>query len=164
MQVTSKLAEYVGLIWDEFFLCDPSKKTIFCPCQQCHNEKGGVSVRSKCKMIPMAIKHFCQELFKSVDLKFPMRSEGIISEFLFDRWLLKALCDDGNKSGLITTEFVSGSLSKNLLLVKDAISSLVSSDAEFEISVNLMPDQISGVCQQRRSQAKRFMKSFLRDQ
>ena len=72
-----------------------------------------------------------------------MRADGIIAEFLFDRWFLKALCDDGNKNGLVTNNFIRENLAKNLQIVRDALSSLVSSDAEFDISVNLMPNEIS---------------------
>ena len=53
-------------------------------------------------MIPYAIRNFCRELYTSTQKKFPQRSEGIVAEFVFERWLLKALCDDGNQSGLVT--------------------------------------------------------------
>jgi len=128
---------------------------------QISNAPQEINARAKCKMIPKQITFFCRELFKEVRIKFPMRSFGIIAEFLFDRWLLKAFCDEGNKTGLVKHAFVAESLYRNLSLVRDALSSLVSSQAEFDISVHLMPAPISEVCLQRRYQAVRFMKDFL---
>ena len=72
-----------------------------------------------------------------------MRSEGIIAEFLFDRWFLKAICDTGNHNGLVTNNFIQENLARNLQIVRDSLSSLVSSDAEFDISVYLLPTDIS---------------------
>jgi len=60
------------------------------------------SARAKSKAIPKAIVNFCQVLNQKLKAKFGKRGEGVIAEFLFDRWLLKALCDDGNKTGLVT--------------------------------------------------------------
>ena len=120
-----------------------------------------ISGQANCKLIPKQITFFCRELFKQVSLKFPERSESIISEFLFDRWLLKALCDEGNKNGLVKNSFLVDDLHKNLSLVKDALSSLVSTRLEFEVAVYYMPAPISEICLQRRYQAVRFMKDFL---
>lgn len=90
--------------------------------------------------------HFCQELHKQVTVKFPSYADSVVSEFLFDRWLLKALCDDGNKTGLVTSVFISDNLSRNLQLVRDALSSLIASTAEFNLSVPLLPKKIREVC------------------
>lgn len=153
------------MIWDEFYKCESGVDSQ-CTCSNCpddllmglgHTE---ISLKSKCKMIPRHMTHFCVELFKEVKAKFPDRSDSIVAEFLFDRWLLRALCDRGNQSGLIKNAFVINSLRQNLRLVKDAISSLLSSQVEFDISINLLPEPVIQVCTQRREQAKRFIKDF----
>jgi hypothetical protein len=91
------------------------------------NRPQEISGKANCKLIPKQIGYFCRELFKQVHVKFPNRSESVISEFLFDRWLLKAFCDEGNKNGIVKSAFLVDNLYKNLSLVRDALSSLVSS-------------------------------------
>ena len=56
---------------------------------------------------------------------------------------------------------IRGTLAQNLELVRDALSSLVSTQVEFDISVNLLPEPISQACQKRRQQAVHFMNQFL---
>ena len=93
LELQQKLAELVGLIWDELYTSDQARV-------KKDNLDGPIDARAKCKMIPVQIKFFCQTLYSSVKQKFPDRAEGVISEFLFDKWLLKALCDDGDRNGL----------------------------------------------------------------
>lgn len=106
-----------------------------------------VSSNAKCNFIPVQIKRFCCELYKAVRRRFALQADCVIAEFIFDRWILKALCQDANKNGLITETFLNErNLATNLQLLKDAFSSMLSSQQEFDISVHLLPKPISAVC------------------
>jgi len=62
-----------------------------------------------------------------------MRADTVVGEFLFDRWLLKELCEDSNKNGLVTNVPIRSALKRNLCIVKDALSALISSFHDYEI-------------------------------
>ena len=74
---------------------------------------------------------------------FPLRGDTAIAEFLFDGWILKALCNDANKTGLVTNVALNGALRQNLSLVKDALTALISSKEDFEIVMQELPLQIA---------------------
>ena len=82
--------------------------------------------------------------------KFPQRADTAIAELLFGRWLLKALCIDSNKNGLVTEFPLVGFLKQNLAVVKDALTGLISSKDDFEIVMSDLPTQISTACEERR--------------
>ena len=60
--------------------------------------------------------------------------------------MLKALCIDANKNGLVTEFPLVGYLKQNLLVVKDALTGLISSKEDFEIMMRDLPTQISTAC------------------
>ena len=123
MNCQQKIAELIGMVWDEFFSCNPpsqnsteNRSDIQCVCGLCEEDSSNssrINARAKCNMIPKQLKFFCQELYRELHSKFPMHSGSLIAEFLFDRWILKALCTDANKNGLITNAFIKNS--KNFL-------------------------------------------------
>ena len=84
-----------------------------------------------------------------------------MSEFIFQRWILKALSKDGNKNGLIQHVALKGALSSNLAVFSDALTALLSGDQEYEIYMSDLPQQIVQVCEERRSQAKNFTRNLL---
>ena len=94
-----------------------------------------------------------------MDAKFADQAQDVISEFLFCRWLLKALCDEGHVNGLIKKELVvhETDLWNNLQLTKDALVSLVSTN---EDESHLLPKPIAVVCKDRRRQAIKFKHDF----
>lgn len=83
-------------------------------------------------MIPSAIVNYCHVLKRKMDSKFAGQTQNVISEFIFSRWLLKALCDEGHTNGLITKELVvhESDLWNNLQLAKDALICLVSASED----------------------------------
>lgn len=90
-----------------------------------------------------------------------MTSETIVAEFLFGKWLLKALYKDGNKLGLVTDQPIRGVLQNNLEIVKEVLTALISSDVDYEIFMSSMPQQLSQICDDRRNQAKIFLQNLL---
>ena len=90
-----------------------------------------------------------------MQVKFSGRAESVISQFLFDKWLMRAFCENGNKTGLIKEDFLSidEPLYKNLQLAKDSIKAIVSSSLEYQMMLPLLPDIIKEICQSRRAQA-----------
>ena len=112
-----------------------------------------INTSAKCKAIPQHIIFFCKQLYGKVVDKFPARADTVIGEFLFDKWILKALCEDANHIGLVTDLPITGVLMQNLSLVRDSLTALISSSDDYEIVVGGMPAQISEACNSRRSQA-----------
>ena len=55
----------------------------------------------------------------------------MLAEFLFGRWLMRELCIDANKNGLITEFPLTGFLELNMLTVKDALTGLLSSEDDY---------------------------------
>ena len=66
-----------------------------------------------------------------------------MAEFLFERWILKELCTDGNKNGLVTNLPIQGELKRNLSLIKDALTALISDTEDYEIIISDLPSQVS---------------------
>ena len=109
-RVVNKVAQMTSIIWDEFFLCDPRSDKIpnkDCPCGECFEkyadmldelllEKDRILSSAKFKAIPPHIIFFCQSLQRAAQDKFKDRTKTLIAEFLFDKWLLKALSEDGH--------------------------------------------------------------------
>ena len=60
-----------------------------------------------------------------------MRADSVVAEFLFNRWLIKALCEDGHKNGLITTIPIAGELKSNLSIIRDALTALISAEPDY---------------------------------
>lgn len=94
---------------------------------------------------------FCKQLYAHVQDKFPKRAETIISDFLFDKWLIAELCTTrSNKNGLISDQFVKSALARNLALVKDALVALLSSQDDYLIVLHDLPSQMAEACDSRR--------------
>ena len=81
--------------------------------------------------LPQHMVFFCKELLAQVSKKFPSSANTVLADFLFGRWLLKELCIEANKNGLISEFAVAGSLKINLGIIKAALTGLISSDDEF---------------------------------
>ena len=90
-----------------------------------------LSPQSKCMAIPQHIVFFCKQLYAEVLQKFPERAHTVLAEFLFGRWLMRELCIDANKNGLITEFPLTGFLELNMLTVKDALTGLLSSEDDY---------------------------------
>lgn len=168
VQTQQKIAGMISLIWNEFFAsqqlsADPARQfpTEDNILDSPGEERVSVSPSAKCRLIPLQIKTFCQILSRAIHGKFPHSTEQVVSKFVFDRWLLRELCDEGNKNGLITEQFISEDLFNNLQLLKEALCILNSSDRCFDISVHLFPPTIREVCLSLRCQAKSFTQDFL---
>lgn len=170
--VRREIGKIVSLLWSEFFLCEPENAKMSsdsvareCPCRRCfsdHSEDSGcVNPSAKCQLIPNEIRKFCQTINDAIGAKFPRATGSVICKFIFDKWLMNELCNNGNKNGLVTDHFIRQNLYKNLQLLKDAICILNSPDRQFIISVHLLPKEISAVCLGLRHQAKRFALNFL---
>ena len=71
----SRVANLAGLLWDEFFLCDPGSEMnaerMSCPCGQCFEQdtdilehslqqKKKTASTAKCRAIPSQLVFFCQ--------------------------------------------------------------------------------------------------------
>ena len=84
-----------------------------------------------------------------------------MGEFLFDRWLLKEFCLDGNKNGLVTNVPIKGALQRNLCIVRNALSALISSQDDYEIVAAFLPNQVSEMLENRRGQARRFLATYI---
>ena len=83
-------------------------------------------------------------------------SSSVIAEFMFDRWILKALCQDANHNGLIRDQLLSQNsfLKSNLTLIRDCLASIVASEQEFLLAKNFLPKMLQKVCDQKRAQAE----------
>ena len=68
------------------------------------------SQKAKCRAIPTHFVFFCQNLHKEVKKKFEIHADTIVAEFLFSKWLFKALEHDANKLGLVTNQPIKGFL------------------------------------------------------
>ena len=106
------------------------------------HEKPKITTSAKYRAIPSHILFFCQTLHSLAKEKFEMRADSVVAEFLFDRWLIKALCEDGNKNGLITTIPIAGALKNNLSMVREALTALISAETDYEIVIEDMPISI----------------------
>ena len=97
-KMNARLANLCGLVWDEFYLCNPSQSPTVagevarqaCHCGQCFNSDGPISHSSKSQMIPQHIVFFCQQLQKECVKKFNSEAETqvVVAEYLMDKWLL----------------------------------------------------------------------------
>ena len=63
--------------------------------------------------------------------KFPVDRENVVSTFLFNKWILKQLCVEGNKNGLILDNFIASSLKNNFKQFRKVFSYLVASENKF---------------------------------
>ena len=165
-RIKNRLANLTQLVWDEFFLCEPQKAQVEnnkCACNNCFSESGPVSNKSKCKMIPSHLVFFCQQLHLQCLAKFKNDKDAQhpVVHFLFDEWLLQILCEDANKYGLLPYVHFDEVLRKNLLIVRMAINSLFLPDDVFQQSNLNLPPPIADVCENRRTQAKRFLADLL---
>ena len=118
----SKVVKLVQLIWDELYLCDPeSTDGTSCSCGKCFDdqidlldellsEKKQTASSAKCRAIPPHVVFFCQNLHGLIAEKFPENADSVVADFLFDRWIMKEVCEDGNKNGLIATQPITGAL------------------------------------------------------
>ena len=136
----------MSLIWDELYFCEPRSELIrngSCPCGKCFDkstdmldeflsEEKLTATSAKCRAIPPHIIFFCQHLHSLIEDKFPQCADTVVADFLFNRWILKALCEDGNKNGLITSLPISGILQTNLSLVQMALTALISTDSDYQ--------------------------------
>ena len=111
--------------------------------------------------LPQHMVFFCKELLSQVSEKFPSNANTVLADFLFGRWLLKDLCIEANKNGLLSEFAVTGALKINLGIVKAALTGLISSDDEFtKVMERLQNTQIRDVCRERRGQALHFLSNF----
>ena len=163
-RILTKVSILTRLIWDEFFLCDPTSEKIAdqkCPCENCFSDElidlleevprnVQSSTSAKCKAISQHIVFFCKQLHDEVVQKFPVRANSVTAEFLFSKWLLTALCNDANKTGLVQNVAITGALERNLQLVKDTLSALVASKEDYDVVMNELPYQLSEMCDSRR--------------
>lgn len=153
-----KVSNLIKLVWDSFYL-PPSDTTDSSVDEECKEES--INAAAKCMAIPKHIINFCRQVYRHAAQKFPERAETIIAEFLFGRWLMRELCVDANKNGLISEFPLVGYLRKNLDLVKEALTGLISSEVDYEYTMSELPAQIKQVCEKKRDQASLFMKTLL---
>ena len=95
--------------------------------------------------------------------KFDQRAETVTAEFLFSKWLTRALASptEANRNGLVASAAVQGNLQRNLSLVQDALTGLISSQEDYVRTMRELPYALSEVCESRREQAKRFMRGLV---
>ena len=74
--------------------------------------------------------------------RFAERADSVIAEYIFDKWLMKALCKDGNKNGLITSLPITGALQNNLSMIQEALTALISSDSDYQVVAGELPNAI----------------------
>ena len=164
-RVKTRLGNLTRLIWDEFYLCDPVNAKVEnkeCPCGLCFGDSGPIGLISKCKMIPRHIAFFCRQIFSSCEAQYSEQEARLaVSHFLFEEWLLRTLCEDADKLGLSPNANFDESIRKNLVLVRLAINSLFLNQTDFEQSQNALPAPIASVCENRRTQAERFLSDLL---
>ena len=98
---------------------------------------------------------FFQNLHKIVGDKFENYADSVVADFIFGKWIMKSLHNDGNKNGLITSVPVTGQLQSNLALAGEALKALISNDFEQKgIDGSIMgtlPQAIKNVCSNRRA-------------
>ena len=96
-----------------------------------------------------------------VSSKFNQRAETVTAKFLFSKWILKAFCSDANKNGLVSSVAIQGVLQRNLYLIQDALTALVSSEEDFSMIIRELPHPMNEMCESRRGQATRFMQNLV---
>ena len=69
------------------------------------------------------------------------------------------MCQSGIMHGFHTT--ISETMNSNLLLVKEALTALASSDVDYLIVVAELPQALGQICEDRRKQAKVFLESLM---
>ena len=68
---------------------------------------------------------------------------------------------EANKNGLVASTAVQGCLLRNLSLIQDALTGLISSQEDYVLIMRELPYALSEVCESRREQAKRFMRGLV---
>ena len=63
---------------------------------------------------------------------------------------MREISINANKNGLVSEISMTGHILKNMLIVKDALTGLLSSEDDFLVVLGQMPAQIRQVCETRR--------------